>query len=649
MDPAVAPGDDFFDHANGAWYAQAEIPPERSYTGGFLRVVELVAGRTRAIVEEAAARGGAPGSPEQLIGDYYASWLDEAAIERAGLAPVKPTLARLAAIADAKALAAELGSQLRADVDVLNATDLYTDRPLGLWVEQDLDDPAVARPYLMQGGLGLPDRDYYLAEGERMAAIRTAYQGHLRRVAELAGLPDAAGAAARTWDLELKLARTHATRTESVDVQKGNNTWPRAELAARAPGLDWEAFLAAAGLADQPVVKVWHPTAVKGLAALAASEPLSTWKDYLTLRALERASGLLPAAFAEERFAFFGTTLSGTTKQLPRWKRAVAATDAALGEAVGRLYVQRHFPPEEKRELEGMVKNVIAAFGRRVDAVPWMSPATKAKAKEKLAVLKVSIAYPDRWRDWSGLKIVRGDPLGNAERAGLFEYRRNLAKLGKPIDRGEWCMRPHEINAVNLPARNVLQFPAGYLEAPLYDREATDAIKYGTIGMVVGHEVSHSFDDQGALFDATGRLANWWTPEDLAHFEEAGKALVKQYDAYRPFPDLAVNGQLTLSENIADLAGLAAAYDGWKASLGGRPAPVVDGLTGDQQFFLGYAQANQVKEREQTLRNQILTDGHSPEKYRVLTVRNLDAWYAAFGVQPGQALYLAPAQRVRVW
>jgi putative endopeptidase len=649
LDRAVAPGDAFYEFANGAWLARTEIPPERSYTGAAMRVIDVVGERSRAIVEEAARAGGPPGSPAQLIGDFFASYMDEAAIEAAGLAPLRPTLARLAAVADKKALAAELGSQLRADVDGLNATDLYTDRPLGFWVEQDLDDPSRAAPYLLQGGLGMPDRDYYLAEGERMAKVRDAYRAHLARSLALAGVADVQAVAGRVFDLEVKLARTHATRTEAGDVAKANHRWLRAELPAKAPGLDWDAFLAAAGLEGQPYLKPWHPGAVTGLAALVASEPLATWREYLAARAVERAAPVLPRAFVEERFAFYGTTLSGTTQMLPRWKRAIAATDGALGEAVGRLYVARHFPPEEKRELEEMVANITAAFGRRIDALDWMAPATRAKAREKLAVLRVSIAYPDAWRDWSGLRIVRGDPLGNAERAGLFEYRRNLAKLGKPIDRGEWCMRPHEVNAVNLPARNLLQFPAGYLEAPLYDRGATAAIKYGTIGMVIGHEISHSFDDQGAQFDAAGRLRNWWTDDDLAHFGKAGAALVRQYDAYRPFPDLAVNGQLTLSENIADLAGLAAAFDGWQASLRGAPAPVVDGLTGEQQFFLGYAQANQIKEREQALRSQILTDGHSPEKYRVLTVRNLDAWYAAFGVKAGQALFLAPEERVRVW
>jgi len=565
------------------------------------------------------------------------------------VAPLRPVLARLAAIADKRALAAELGDQVRADVDVLNATDLSTDRPLGFWVEQDLDDPTHAAAYLLQGGLGLPDRDYYLAGSPRLEKVRAAYRAHLVRIGELAGLPDPAGAAARTWELEVKLARTHVPRADSSDVQKGNNTWRRSEFAARAPGLDWDAFLGAAGLSGERALKPWHPSAVTGLAALVASEPLAAWKDYLTLRAIDRASSLLPKAFVDERFAFYGTVLSGTPRLLPRWKRAIGATDGALGEAVGRLYVARWFPPEEKRELEEMVKNITAAFGRRIDAVPWMSPATKAQARAKLAVIKVAIAYPDGWRDWSGLKIVRGDPLGNADRAGRFELARNLAKLGKPIDRGEWCMRPHEVNAVNLPARNVLQFPAGYLEAPLYDRQATAAVKYGTIGMVIGHEISHSFDDQGAQFDAAGRLRNWWTEEDLVHFGKAGAALVKQYAAYRPFPDLALDGELTLSENIADLAGLAAAYDAWKASLGGAPAPAVDGLTGDQQFFLGYAQSNQGKEREEALRNQIAMDGHAPEKYRALTVRNLDAWYAAFDVKPGQALWLAPEERVQVW
>ncbi len=651
MDRSVAPGDDFYLHANGAWQARAVIPPERSFTGPILDVVERVSERTRAIDEEAARAGAPAGSPLQQIGDTYASVMDEERIEALGLAPIQPTLDRIAAVADRRALAAELGGTIRADVDLLNSTDMHTANVLGLWVEQDLNDPSRNAAYLVQGGLGLPDRSYYLDEGGDFSAIREKYRAHLAAAFRLAGVAaaEADAQASRVVAFEIRIARTHATRTDSGDVQKGNNAWTRAELESRAPGMDWGAFLRAAGLDRQPGFIVWQPSALLGLAALVQSEPLSTWKEWLAARALEHAAPLLPRAFAEEHFRFHGTVLQGTPRMLERWKRAVAATDAALGEAVGRIYVARHFPEDARRELQEMVARIVAAFDRRIQALDWMAPSTKEKARAKLAGLKVGIAHPDSWRSFAGLVVVRGEALANRQRVEAFDYQEALGKLSRPPDRGEWAMLPQTVNAVNLPVRNALNFPAGYLEPPFYDRDASPAVKYATIGATIGHEISHSFDDQGSLFDASGRLATWWTPEDLRHFEAAGALLVAQFDAYRPFPDLAVNGRLTLGENIADLAGLAAAHDAWKETLGGRPAPVLDGLDGEQQFFLGYGQSWRIEEREQALRESLLTDGHAPGRYRALTVRNLDAWYPAFDVRKGQALYLSPESRVRVW
>jgi predicted metalloendopeptidase len=378
-------------------------------------------------------------------------------------------------------------------------------------------------------------------------------------------------------------------------------------------------------------------------------QPLSTWKEYLAFRAVERASTFLPRAFGDEQFAFYGKVLSGTPKQSDRWKRAVEVSDAALGEAVGKLYVTKYFPPSEKARAEAMVKNEIAAFGRRIDRLDWMSPETKTKAKAKLAVLKVGVGYPDKWRDYTGLEVVPGDALGNARRASLFEYHRNLAKLGQPVDRGEWVMNPQLVNAVNLPAMNAMNFPAAILAPPDFDPNRPEVMDYGAIGATIGHEISHSFDDQGALFDDQGRLKNWWTKEDFAHFGASAEKLVAQYNAYRPFPDLAVNGKVTVSENIADVAGLAVAYDAYRISLGGREAPVVDGLTGDQQFFLSFAQSWRTKMREEAARQRIVTDGHAPAEFRADCVRNLDAWYAAFDVKPGQKLHLAPGERVKIW
>ncbi len=649
MERSVAPGDDFFVYANGTWLKETEIPADRSSYGVGAAMTELAAQRTAALIKEAAARRAPAGSEARKIADYYASFMDEAGIEAKGTRPLDPALENVARIEDRAALARALGGSLRADVDVLNNTHLHTSNLFGLWVAQDLDDPARYSPFLLQGGLGMPDREYYLDPSPRMADIRTKYQQHIAAVLKLEGVADAEAKAARILELEHRIAQTHVSREESEDVAKGNNHWTRQDFATRAPGLDWAAFFAAAGLEAQSVFVVWQPGAVTGIARLVGAEPLETWKDYLSFRAIERASPFLPKEFVAENFDFYGRVLTGTPKQRDRWKRAVDATNAALGEAVGKLYVRRFFPPSEKARAQEMVRNLLAAFSRRIDRLDWMAPGTKARAKLKLAALRVDVGYPDRWRDYSELRVVRGDALGNAERAEIFEYRRNLKKLGQPVDRSEWVMTPQTVNAVNLPAMNALNFPAAILQPPRFDPKAAAALNYGATGATIGHEISHSFDDQGALFDAAGKLANWWTKEDFAHFRSSAAALVKQYDGYRPFPDLAVNGKQTLSENIADVAGLAAAYDAYKLSLGGKPARAVGGLSGDQQFFLAFAQSWRSKIREPALRQRILTDGHAPPEYRADTVRNLDAWYEAFGIMPGQALYLAPPDRVHVW
>jgi predicted metalloendopeptidase len=649
IDLSVAPGDNFFLYANGTWIRNTEIPADRGRYGAGSALEELTDKRTADLIAELARTPGPAGSDARKIGDYYTSFMDEAGIEAKGLQPLQPALGRIAAVSDAAGLARLLGGTLRADVDVLNATNFYTDHLFGLWVAQDLNDPSRYSPFLLQGGLGMPDREYYLDPSERMAGIRTAYQKHIAAVLTLAGVGDADAKAARIFALERRIAEAHVSREASEDVQKGNNHWTRKDFGARAPGLDWEAFFAGAGLERQNDFVVWQPAAVTGISALVREEPLATWKDYLTLRLIDHFSSFLPRAFVEERFAFYGKVLQGTPKLRDRWKRAVSSTNEALGEAVGRLYVARYFPPAEKARAEEMVKNEIAAFARRIDALEWMAPQTKAKAKAKLAVLKVGVGYPDKWRDYAEYEVIAGDALGNAARAALFNYRRNVKKLGQPVDRGEWVMNAQLVNAVNLPAMNALNFPAAILQPPYFDPKRPVVMDYGAAGAIIGHEISHSFDDQGALFDASGRLENWWTKEDFAHFTASSAALVKQYDGYRPFPDLAINGKLTVSENIADVAGLAAAYDAYRLSHGGKEAPTVQGLSGDQQFFLSFAQIWRQKTREPALRQQVVTDSHAPAEYRADTARNLDPWYAAFAVKPGQKLYLAPADRVRMW
>jgi putative endopeptidase len=649
MDRSVTPGNDFFRYANGGWVKATEIPPDQKRWGVFSALEEEANRRTAALLEQAAKANAPAGSDERKVGDFYASYMDEGAIDAKGLGGLRAALNRIATLKDRTALAKVLGEQMRADVDPLNNTRFETSRLFGLWVSPDLTAPDRYAAYLLQGGLGMPSRAYYLDDAPRMADIRAKYQEHIATVLRLAGIPKSDAKAARILELERKMAQVQVSREESVDVAKANNPWRREEFPTRAPGLDWAAFFNAAGLGSQSTIIVWQPSGVTGLSALVASAPLETWRAYLAFHLVDRSSNELPAAFVAEYFAFYGNVLTGTPQLSPRWKRAVTATNAALGDAVGKLYVKRHFPPEAKAQVAAMVKNIIAAFDRRIDQIDWMAPQTKAKAKEKLTTLYIGVGYPDRWIDYSSLEVVRGDALGNVERAELFAYRRRLAELTQRVDLTEWWMTPQTVNAVNLPLQNAMNFPAAILQAPFFDPAASAAINYAAIGSIIGHEISHSFDNQGALFDAHGKLADWWTPEDLAHFRASGAQLAAQYDAYHPFPDLAVNGKLTLSENIADLAGLSASHEAWLLSLGGKPAPEAQGFSGEQQFFISFAQAKRSKTREAAQRQLVLTDAHAPSEYRTDTVRNLDAWYPAFDVQPGDALYLAPKDRVRVW
>jgi putative endopeptidase len=649
MERTVQPGDSFWQYANGAWLKQTEIPADRSSWGPGEVLTELTDRRTADLIQEIAKSDAPAGTDRRKIRDYYASFLDTVAIERAGLAPLKPALDSIAAIADRKALARYLGTTLRADVDIFNATNLYTPNLLGLWVAQDLDDPTHYSPFLVQGGLEMPDRSYYLDSSSAIAAVRAQYQPHVAAMLKLAGLPDPDAKAGAIVQLETRMARVHLSREASEGVEKGNNHWARADFAAKAPGLDWDAYFAAAGLATAPRFVVWQPRAVTGLSGLVASEPIDAWKAWLAYHVIQNHQAVLPAGFGNRTFGFFGATMYGAKQQRERWKRAVGATNDALGYAIGKIYVERYFPPAEKARAEAMAANIMAAFRDRIDQLDWMAPATKREAKAKLAVLKVGVGYPDKWLDYSALEVKPGDPYGNADRAELWQLHQSLAKLDQRVDRSEWVMTPQTVNAVNLPAMNAMNFPAAILQPPYFDPSRPAAMDYGAMGATIGHEVSHSFDNSGALFDSHGRLHNWWTPEDFKHFKASGAQLAAQYDAYKPFPDLALNGKQTLGENIADLAGLTATYEAYHRSLGGKTAPAVGGFTGDQQFFISYAQSWREKVRDPALRNQVLTDGHAPGEYRALTVRNMDAWYSAFGVKPGQALYLAPKDRVRIW
>ena len=638
MDKSVAPGDEFNLYANGAWVKATPIPPDKSSYG----VGTIVSDKTRKQLQDLIQNAGGK------IGDYYAAFMDEAAIEAKGAAPLKPQLDEIAAISDKQALARKLGSQLRADTDALNSTNFETTHLFGVWITQGLQEPTKTYAYLMQGGLGLPDKAYYIDPSPKMAELRSKYVAHIEAMLKLAGVTEPAQRAAHVFELETKMAKVHASRVESEDVTKAV-VWKRAELASKAPGLDWTALLEAAQLNGEEAFFIWHPQAIPGLSALTASEPLANWKDWLTYRTIASSATYLSKAFVDEQFNFFGKALTGTVQLRERWQRGVDLTSNALGGLVGKAYVDKYFPPESKARIQAMVGDLSKAFEKRIDALTWMSPDTKLKAKQKLKTLIVGVGYPDKWADYSSLEVSKSDPLGNARNASLFAYKQQLAKLHQPIDKAEWWMTPQTVNAVNLPLQNALNFPAAILQAPYFDAKADAAHNYGSIGAVIGHEISHSFDDQGALFDAEGKLQNWWTKEDFDHFKGAGEALAAQFDSYKPFPDLAINGHQTLSENIADVAGLLSAYDAYKLSLQGKEDVTKDGLSGDQRFFLSFAQSWRTAFREPELRRRVATDGHAPGTYRALTVRNLDGWYNAFQVAPANKLYLAPDARVRVW
>jgi len=648
LDKSVQPGDDFDEYANGGWRKATEIPADRSSTGIFLQVFQKAEQRLADLVKSIAESNPAAGTDERRIADYYAAFLDTDTIEQRGLAPVQPELDAIAAIGDKAAFATWLGQNLRADVDPLNATNYYTDRLFGLFVAQDLQDPSRNMAYLLQGGLGMPSRDYYLSQDKDMAAVRDAYRTYMVSLLEQAGIADAVAKAKVVYALEEKIAKAQASIIETENAHNARK-WATADFAKKAPGLDWAAYFKAAGLDGQDAITAWQPDAIAKLSALTASVPLQDWKDWATFHAINRNAGLLPKAFADLSFGFYGTTLNGTPQQRPRDKRALSAVNNALGDAIGKLYVQKYFPASSREKIQQLVANLLAVFPERIDRLEWMDPETKAKAKAKVAATRVGVGYPDTWRDYSSLEVKPDDALGNAQRAELAEYRHQLAKLGKAPDRNEWWMTPQTVNAVNLPLQNALNFPAAILEPPFFDPNADDAANYGAIGAVIGHEISHSFDNLGSEFDAEGRLHNWWTPGDSEHFKAAGRKLVEQYDAYEPLPGLHINGEQTLGENIADLAGLETAHEAYVKSLGGKPAPVIDGLTGDQRFFLAYAQAWRTKARDASLRAQVIGDGHAPGRFRAQTVRNIDAWYDAFNVQEGQGLYLAPGERVRIW
>jgi putative endopeptidase len=649
LDPGVKPGDDFYLYVNGGWIARTEIPADRAGVGVFTTLADQSSKNVAAIIEQAARSNPPTGSDARKIADLYNAFMDEQHIDALGLKPLAPHLAAIAAIQNQHDLAVAFGHTLRADVDLLNNAVFSTPNFLGLWVAPGFQDSEHYVPYLLQGGLEMPSRSYYLDDTDRMKEIRAKYATHVAAMLKLAGFDDAEARASRVIALEHAIAETHISLADLEDISKANNLWTRGDFAAKAPGLDWDAYFDAAGFGQQEQFMVWTPTALAGESTLVASTPLDTWKDWLAFHLIEDYAVVLPKAVAAEQFSFFGTAMSGVTQQQPRWRLGVGMVNAYLGDAVGQIYAQKYFSPEAKAQAQAMVANLVAAYHKRLAALPWLADSTRAEAQAKLDTLYIGIGYPDAWIDYSSYEVSPDDAFGNAWRAGLWKYHYWLARIGQPVDRKAWTMEPQTVNAVNLPLQNALSFPAAILQPPFFDPQAPAAVNYGAIGAIIGHEISHTFDAEGSAFDSKGRVRNWWTPADHAHFEEQAEKLEQQYDAYEPFPGVHVNGKQTIDENIADLGGIAAAYDAYHASLHGQPAPAQDGFTGDQQFYIAFGQDWGSKAREAALRRQVLTDGHSPAEYRADTVRNADAWYKAFNVQPGEKLYLPEDERVRIW
>ncbi len=645
-DPSVKPGDDFYRYANGGWDDRTVIPQDRAWYGENLRLSELVAARTREIIQTDAK---APTTPDETkVGDFYGAYMDEAAIEAKGAAPLKPDLDLIAGVKDARDLARVMAVLTRTSPDGQRAQSTF---PVDNGVDVDLKHPTRYQGALQQGGLGLPDKSYYVAGDAAKAKAQGAYRTYVATLFRLAGFDDPDGRAARVYALEARLAPSHFDRADERDEDKTYNPMTPAELAGEAPGFDWALYLRTAGLGGESVLRVMEPSAMTGFAAEVSATPIATWRDYLAAHRIADGAPWLSKPFVDAHFAFNGTALNDVPQILPRWKRGVRFTDAALGKAIGKTYARKYFPASSKAELEGMVADIKVAMAGRIDRLAWMTPATKARAKTKLNNLRVEVAYPDHWLSYAALEVRRDDAYGNAQRAFAFSRAHDLAKLGKPVDRTEWwpSANPQTVNAFNAGPLVKLVFPAGYLEPPHFDPKADPAVNYGSIGAVIGHEITHSFDDQGAKLDETGALSDWWTPADVAAFKAATDGLAAQYSTYEPLAGMHVNGRLTLGENTADLGGVLAALDAYHASLKGKPAPVLDGMTGDQRFFRSYAQSWREKQRDGDLRTQLSTDPHAPSRLRALTVRNVDAWYAAFDVKPDEKLALAPKDRVRIW
>jgi predicted metalloendopeptidase len=641
FDKSVRPQDDLYRHVNGAWLDRTQIPPDRGRYGGFYEAIDKTQDRLRLIVEAAAKKPNrAPGSDEQKLGDFYTAFMDEAKANELGRKPLDPELARIAALSTRQDLVRQIARMMMLNMTV----------PIGGYVNGDAQEPKTAILYLVQSGLGLPDRDYYLKDDPKLKEYRTKYLAYVTKILTLAGQPAPEKAAADIIALETRLATAQWTRVETRDAVKGYNKYEMGNLPKEFPGFDWAGWAEAIGLQDVKTVVVRQPSYFKAFAAAVNEIPVDRWKPYLAFHTATALAPYLSADFVEAQFDFYGRTLQGVEEMQPRWKRAINNLDDTLGELLGKAYVDQYFKPEAKARMERLVEDLRAAFREGIDGLEWMGPETKKEAQAKLAAFRPKIGYPSKWRDYSQVEIKPDDLAGNMLRAWMADSVYQLGKAGKPLDPEDWGMTPQTVNAYYNPVRNEIVFPAAILQPPFFDMAADDAVNYGGIGSVIGHEMGHGFDDQGRRYDASGRLRDWWTAKDAEEFTARAKGLVAQYSAMEALPGLHVNGELTLGENIGDLTGVTVAHRAYELSLGGKPAPEIDGLTGDQRFFAGWVQAWRAKYREDALRQQVLTNPHAPDMMRGNgPLPNVDAFYRAWDVKEGDKLFLPPDKRVKIW
>jgi putative endopeptidase len=640
MDTLVKPGDDFDAYVNGNWTKITKIPSDKESIGVSDIINDKAQEDVKAIIESSSKGNFADGSNEQKIGDFYEAFMNMKRRDEKGITPLLPEYQKIDAIADYSDLAKYFG----------RANKLGNTTPIQIGVTEDFKIPTEYMLYTWQGGLGLPEREYYFLQDPKSKEIRSKYVMHIAKMLELGNVKNATKAASQIMDLETLLASHHMKKEETRDYEKLYNKYAVKDLKKIMPDFDWNAMLESAGVLSQKDIVITQVAYSKELNNIIKTTPLETWKNYLKWSTINGASKALSSAVQDESFAFYGKVMYGIEEQKPLWRRGVQMVNNTLGEIIGKVYVEKHFSAESKKHVTALVENLLKAYEESIKNLDWMTPETKKQALEKVSKFTVKVGYPDKWRDYSKLKVVKGDLYGNLERATEFEYNRQIDKLGKPIDRTEWGMTPQTVNAYYNPSQNEIVFPAAILQAPFFDSNVEDAVNYGGIGAVIGHEIGHGFDDQGSTFDGTGLMRNWWTPKDLDAFKLRTKALVAQYNEFKVFPDLHVNGEFTLGENIGDLGGLSIALKAYKASLKGKESPVIDGFTGEQRLFIGWAQSWLEKTREESLRNQVASDPHSPAKFRVNgVVRNIPEFYSAFNVKPTDSLYLAPEKRVRIW